>query len=104
MKLLSDELRAKLPRLYSQEAEADPMVYAKFFLPGTGWTWYVTEGEQREGDFLFFGFVVGLESEFGYFLLSELESVRSPIFGLPVERDVYFTEGRLTDVVPAPDI
>jgi len=42
MKLLTDELRAKLPALYSQEHEADPVVYAKFFLPGTSWTWYVT--------------------------------------------------------------
>jgi hypothetical protein len=103
MKLLTNELRAKLPPLYSQEAEADPVVYAKFFLPGTGWTWYVTEGSPQEEDFLFFGFVVGLDSEFGYFLLSELESVRSPLLGLPVERDLTFPEGRLTDVVPAPD-
>ena len=102
MKLLTDELRARLPRLYSQEAEAEPMVYAKFCLPGTGWTWYVTEGSEQEGDVLFFGFVVGLESEFGYFLLSELESVRTPQ-GLAVERDLYFHEGKLTDVVPAPD-
>ena len=92
-----------LPALYSQEAEAEPIVYAKFFLPGTGWTWYVTEGSQQEDDFLFFGFVVGLESEFGYFLLSELESVRTPL-GLAVERDLAFREGRLTDVVPAPDL
>jgi DUF2958 family protein len=104
MKLLTDELRARLPPLYSQEAEAEPMVYAKFFLTGTGWTWYVTEGQEQEGDFLFFGFVVGLESEFGYFLLSELESVRSPLGGLPVERDLSFREGKLTDVVPAPDL
>src|ERR1700674_5654247 len=103
MKLLTEDLRARLPRLYSQEAEADPMVYAKFFLPGTGWTWYVTEGQEQDGDFLFFGFVVGLESEFGYFLLSELECVRSPLGGLSVERDLSFREGRLTDVVPAPD-
>ena len=103
MKLLTDELRAKLPPLYSQEAAEEPTVYAKFFLPETQWTWYVTEGQEQEGDFLFFGFVVGLESEFGYFLLSELESVRSPLLGLPVERDIYFTEGPLTDVVPAPD-
>jgi hypothetical protein len=102
MKLLTDELRSRLPRLYSQEAEADPMIYAKFFLPGTGWTWYVTEGQEQEGDFLFFGFVVGLESEFGYFLLSELESVTTEL-GLHVERDLAFREGRLTDVVPAPD-
>jgi len=103
MKLLTDDLRARLPRLYSQEAAEEPIVYAKFFLPGTVWTWYVTEGEEQEGDFLFFGFVVGLESEFGYFLLSELESVRSPLLGLPVERDLSFNEGPLTDVVPAPD-
>ena len=48
MKLLTDELRAKLPALYAQSAEADPIVYAKFFLPGTGWTWYVTEGSQED--------------------------------------------------------
>src|ERR1700730_11624429 len=101
MKLLSDELRARLPPLYSQEAESEPMVHAKFFLPGTGWTWYVTEGSQQGEDFLFFGFVVGLESEFGYFLLSELESVRTPL-DLAVERDLSFREGKLTDVVPAP--
>ena len=102
MKLLTDELRARLPPLYSQEAEADPTVYAKFFLAGTGFTWYLTEGSEQEGDFLFFGFVVGLESEFGYFLLSELESVQTPL-GLHVERDLTFREGKLTDVVPAPD-
>ena len=103
MKLLTDELRARLPALYSQEGEAEPVVYAKCFLPGTGWTWYVTEGSQQENDFLFFGFVVGLESEFGYFLLSELESVRTPL-GLAVERDFAFREGKLTEVVPAPDL
>ena len=102
MKLLTDELRARLPRLYSQEAEPEPMIYAKFFLPGTNWTWYVMEGSPQNNDFLFFGWVVGLESEFGYFLLSELEEVRAGgIF--PVERDLHFREGRLTDVVPAPD-
>ena len=103
MKLLTDELRARLPALYSQEKEAEPVVYAKFFLPGTGWTWYVTEGSPQEDDYLFFGFVVGLESEFGYFLLSELENVRTRL-GLAVERDLAFREGRLTEVVPAPDL
>jgi DUF2958 family protein len=102
MKLLTDELRAKLPPLYSQEAKATPTAYAKFFLPGTGWTWYVTEGSRQDDDFLFFGFVIGFESEFGYFLLSELEAVTNRL-GLHVERDLSFREGRLTDVVPAPD-
>jgi len=83
MKLLDDQLRARLPPLYAQEAAPEPVVFAKFFMPATGWTWYVTEGSEQEGDFLFFGFVVGLESEFGYFLLSELESVRNRL-GLQV--------------------
>ena len=103
MPLLTNELRARLPPLYSQEAEADPHVYAGFILPGTTWVWYVTEGQAQEQDFLFFGFVCGLENEFGYFLLSELESVHGPL-GIGVQQDLTFTEGRLTDVVPAPDL
>lgn len=102
MQLLTDDLRDRLPALYAQEGELDPVVYAKFFLPGTAWTWYVLEGGPEGDDYLFFGFVVGLASEFGYFRLSELEAARSPL-GLPVERDLSFPEGRLTDVVPAPD-
>ena len=102
MKLLTDELRSRLLPLYSQEAESDPIVYAKFFLPGTSWTWFVTEGSPECGEFLFFGLVIGLEREFGYFQLSELEGLRTRL-GLTVERDLYFREGRLTHVVPAPD-
>jgi hypothetical protein len=100
MKLLTDELRKKLPPLYSQEADTDPLVHAKFFTPDSNWTWYVTEGSPQESDFLFFGYVCGLENEFGYFLLSELESARGPL-RLPIERDLYFTPGRFSEVVPA---
>ena len=101
MKLVTDELRAQLPPLYSQEREADPVVYAKFFLPGTGWTWYVTEGSPEGNDFLFFGFVVGLESEFGYFLLSELENAQTPL-GLNVERDKRFIQAGSPKSYPRP--
>jgi hypothetical protein len=34
-------------------------------------------------------YVVGLESEWGYFVLSELQSARGPM-GLAIERDLYF--------------
>ena len=40
-------------------------------------------------DIKFFGLVQGFETEWGYFVLSELESVRGP-FGLGIERDLYF--------------
>lgn len=89
MELLTAELRQHLPALYAQEKVADPIVYAKFFTPDSNWTWYVTEGSQEDDDFIFFGYVVGFESEWGYFSLNELSSARGPL-GLEVERDLYF--------------
>ena len=97
MKLLTDELRAVLPPLYAQENTKDPMVYAKFFTPDSSWTWYVTEGSAEEHDFIFFGYVIGLEREWGYFSLIELESVRGPL-GLPIERDLYFEPKRFGEL------
>jgi hypothetical protein len=92
MKLLTNELRQKLPPLYSAENEANPLVVCKFFTPDSSWTWYAIE---FDGDDTFFGFVEGLENELGYFCLSELESVRGP-FGLRIERDLYFQPCRLS--------
>jgi hypothetical protein len=103
MPLLSDDLRNRLPPLLSQEVADEPIVYARYFLPGTVWNWYVTEGEREDGDYLFFGFVTGIESEFRLFRLSELESATGST-GQKVEIDPNFKEGKLTDVVPAPDL
>ena len=100
MELLTDELRRQLPPIYSQEADPNPKIICKFFTPDSNWTWWVTEGSQVGDDFKFFGFVRGFEDEWGYFLLSELESARGPL-GLPIERDLHFTPGPFTDVVPA---
>ena len=77
------------------------MVYARFHLPGTSRAWYVIEGQPEDEDFVFFGFVAG-PNEFRRFRLSDLERIRD-LFDSRVERDPAFTEGRLTDVVPAPD-
>ena len=62
-KLLTAELRASLPALYSQEKTKDPVVHCKFFTPWSNWTWFVTEGTQEDDEFLFFGDVIGLEEE-----------------------------------------
>ncbi len=98
MQLLTEELRKQIPLLYSQEAEENPIVYAKFFTPDSNWTWFVTEGSPEDADFRFFGFVQGDAEEWGYFLLSELEQATGPL-GLHVERDLHFTAGPFTDVV-----
>ena len=98
MKLLTAELRAALPPLYSQEHAADPIVHCKFFTPDSSWTWFVTEGAPEGEEFLFFGYVIGLEEEWGYSALSELEAVRGAL-GLPIERDLYFTPGPFSEVL-----
>jgi hypothetical protein len=87
-KLLTEELRKALPKLREQEGSDDPIVYAKFFFPASGWTWFVTEGEAQDDDFLFYGHVIGFDSEWGYFTLRELEEVE--VVGLRIERDLYF--------------
>ena len=86
MKLLTEELRRRLPPLYSTQNDPDPVAQAKFFTPWTDWTWYATE---FDGEDTFFGLVHGFERELGYFSLSELESVRGPA-GLTIERDRHF--------------
>ena len=52
-------------------------------------------------EFLFFGYVVGIEPELGYFSLRELETCKQGLTGilaLPVERDLYFEPCRLSEV------
>lgn len=90
-------------QLYSQEEKGDDAIAViKFFLPGTAWTWYVTEGERMEnGDWHLFGLVTNPyeEKELGYFYLSQLEetfhmpvNINGVIVRVPVqvERDLYF--------------
>lgn len=87
MKLLTEEIRKKLPPLGSQSENLDPVIIVKFFCPWSYWTWYAYE---FDGEDIFFGFVKGDYDELGTFSLSELESVKGPM-GLGIERDLYFT-------------
>src|ERR1700691_2202767 len=102
MELLPIDLRSRLPPLHAQEAEGEPMVYARYFLPETASSWYVCEGQPEGEEYLFFGFVTFPDADFHCFLLSGLQALRGPL-GQTIERDLAFVEGRLTDVVPAPD-
>jgi len=96
MKLLTNEIRRRLPALYATEHEKGPVAQVKFFSPWNGWTWYATE---FDGEDLFFGLVEGFESEWGYFSLLELGSVRGP-GGVPaVERDLYFEPQPVSELV-----
>ena len=83
---LTKEELARLPALGSQENNPDPLVGAKWCQPWGGWTRYAYEGDGVEE---FFGYVVGLENELGYFHLSELRSIKGPM-GLTIERDIHW--------------
>ena len=97
MKLLTKEIKNKLPPLYSQDGKAGKaVVYVKYFLPGSSWLWY---GCEYDGKDIFFGLVDGQCRELGYFSLSELENLKNPL-GLTVERDLYWQPKRLEEIAP----
>jgi hypothetical protein len=72
------------------------IITAKFFTPWAGWTWYMTELD-TDDDYAF-GYVVGLDSELGYFSIQELEAQAGP-GGLTIERDLHFGQHTLAEVV-----
>lgn len=96
MKLLTKELRAKLPKLYETEdvPVEEKTAVVKFFTPDGSWTWYAVEFDGKD---LFFGLVDGFEKEWGYFSLKEMQSVRGKL-GLPIERDLYFEPTKIKDI------
>ena len=90
MKLLTEAIKKKLPSLGHGKQGPERKFICKFFDPCGSWTWYVCEGSrQTTGDWLFYGLVDGFAKEWGYFTLSELESVRGAL-GLGIERDIHF--------------
>ena len=94
--LLTEEIRKKLPELYSgEERGLDALAQVKFFTPDSFWTWYASE---FDGEDIFFGLVSGFEVELGYFSLKELESVNGPM-GLPIERDLHFEPKSLQELL-----
>jgi len=94
--LISNDLISTIPNLYSTGDEEDPICHIRLFTPDANWTWYINELSIDDNDTCF-GYVVGLESELGYFSLSEIETVRGHL-GLPVERDLGFEPTKLSEV------
>jgi len=90
MMLLTKELEKEFEKQgdTSEKELEDTRVIAKFFFPPTGWTWYAFEYDPTTK--IFFGCVHGIETELGSFSLEELKEIRDPVFGLGVERDMYF--------------
>ena len=92
MKLLPDVLRTKFKKypLYSQDGKGlKAKVIVKYFTGKA--TWLATEGEQQDDDFIFFGYVTlnGIDWEWGYFSLNEMQELNK-LYGFTViERELY---------------
>lgn len=92
----------------NEQIGLEALAPVKYFMPDGSWTWYASEGapvdedgyfdtDKEKVDYLFFGLVSGWEIEFGYFSLSELQSVRGAL-GLPIERDLYYEPKTLQEL------
>jgi hypothetical protein len=103
MKLITKELieRFKKQGDTSEKRAPDITVIAKFFCPWGSATWFATDYDAKDN--VCFGFVQlggSFEdcAELGYFSIEELESLRGPM-GLKIERDLYWKERTLKEVM-----
>ncbi|MBM4226110.1 MAG: DUF2958 domain-containing protein [Gammaproteobacteria bacterium] len=87
MKLMTSEIKRKIPALRAQEGLGwDAVVHVKLFDPTGSATWWITEYDPEEE--IAFGYVTGMvEDEWGYVSLKEISSVRVR-YGLGIERDL----------------
>ncbi len=100
MKLLTKELIKRFEQVGRQEDSSDPLVIVKFFNPCGAGTWYATEYDPESREFFGFVSIFGdWNDEWGSFSLDELENYHGN-FGLGIERDLYFDEQRISQVVP----
>lgn len=96
MKLMTKELEKRFAEVGDQSEVKNPLIIAKFFSPIGGATWFASEYDPETK--ICYGYVKdlvpsenGMFDEFGYFSITELESV-TLAFGLKIERDIHFDE------------
>lgn len=106
MKLLTEEIISQFEShpIGSQDGKGlYAEVLVKYFNPCGSETWLITEAEREGDDWRLYGYCHIFEWEWGYLLLSELESLRLP-FGLGVERDLYTSGKYLRDFLSEEEI
>lgn len=102
MKLLTKQIIERTSEMLDNDGlDAHKVkVTAKFFDPMGSFTWYLTELNKENLDDAY-GFVTSEfcpEGELGYFSIKELEEITLPL-GLGIERDKYFQETNLMEVM-----
>lgn len=106
MRLMTREIEKALERhpIYSQDGKGDAAEVVVKYFGGSAATWLITEGERQGDDWLLYGKATlglsdpltgGILWEWGYVLLSQLQSARFGN-GLGVERDMWVGPGDIT--------
>lgn len=102
MKLLTKQIEKQLANypLYSQDDKGgDAKVICKFFNPCGSQTWYILEGEKQGNDYVLFALFEDMGvREYGYVSLNELQSIKTHLFGLGIERDIYFKPCKVSEI------
>lgn len=92
MKLLTKAIEKKLLANQYESRGMSPIenekVVVKLFAPSGSATWWIYSMD-KNGDC--FGVAQISDREYGYFNIHEITKLRVKPFGLPVERDMYYT-------------
>tara|TARA_R100001126_G_scaffold101185_2_gene81171 strand:+ start:899 stop:1186 length:288 start_codon:yes stop_codon:yes gene_type:complete len=91
MKLLTKQHKLQL-KLNSKKRK--PIAYVKLFNPSGIGTWYLSELDENN---IAYGLACVHEKELGYVDLNELKEIKTPPFGLGIERDKWFKPTPLKD-------
>ena len=95
-----EKLISKYPYGSQDGKGINAVVLAKFFLPCSGATWYITEGEKTDyGDYILYGWMtLGYGYEWGSVSFNELKSLKKKFMWsyVEVERDISIHCGKTT--------
>ena len=92
MKLLTQQQELQL-KINSKKKKS--IAYVKIFNPYGLGTWWLSE---LDDDNRIYGIAEIHEKEYGYFSLDELKEIKSPPFGLGIERDKWFKPTPLNEI------
>lgn len=102
-KFMTKEIARRLPKDGEIVDLEDAVAQCHFFLPGTGFDWYVLSGDPVEnGEWFFVGWGAWDDDggEYGHVSTWELERMNGPC-GLGVERDLYFAPKPISEIIAA---
>ena len=88
----------KLPTCDEARSQADPIAKVKLFSPTSSWSWFIAGYDPDTHTA--WGLTTGHEDETGEIAMEEIVDFRDHRFGLPIERDLYFSPKPISECSP----